>query len=134
MYCNDMQVYRDVINVYDFTLQVDGVRYSSKKETLDFEIALHDICMQMAKDYYMKCCFTCQYSDYSPYGNDNYGCMLCYCRCKEDYLKVNNKDDFFNYLENKKTDVRQKTYLCTEYEYRNKCSGYRGFVGDINIP
>ena len=99
MYCDDMQVYHDVINVYDFTLQVDGVRYSSKKETLDFETALHDICMQMEKDYYMKCCFTCQYSDYSPYGNDNYGCMLCYCSCKEDYLKVNNKDDFFNYLE-----------------------------------
>lgn len=119
-------------NVYDFTLHVDGVSYSSKKNTLYFESALHEICNQMAQDYYMKCCFTCQYSDYSPYGNDNYGCMLCYCRYKEEYLKVNNKDDYFKYLEDKDCDVRQETYLCNEYDLRNKCSGYRGFVNGVN--
>ena len=131
-YCDDMQVYYDDVNVYDFTLHVDGVSYNSTKKTLYFESALYDISKQMAQDYYMKCCFTCQYSDYSPYGNDNYGCMLCYCRYKEDYLKVNNKDDFFEYLENKDCEVRQETYLCREYDLRNKCSGYRGFVDGVN--
>lgn len=134
MYCEDVQVCHDDINVYDFTLYVDGVKYSSQKETLDFETALHDICKQMSQDYYLKCCFTCQYSDYSPYGNDSFGCMLCYCNCKDDYLKVNNKDDFFEYLENKDCDVRQETYLCAEYECRNMCSGYRGFVDGIIEP
>ena len=131
-YCNDVQVYLDDENVYDFTLYVDGVNYSSTKKTLDFESNLYDICKQMAQDYYMKCCFTCQYSDYSPYGNDKYDCMLCYCRYKEEYLKVNNKGDYFKYLEDKDCDVRQETYLCKEYDLRNKCSGYRGFVYGVN--
>ncbi len=132
MYCDDVQVYHDDGNVYDFSLHVDRVSYISTGKTLDFEYFLNDICKQMAQDYYMKCCFTCQYSDYSPYGNDNYGCMLCYCRYKEEYLKVNNKSDYFNYLEDKDCDVRQETYLCKEYDLRNKCSGYRGFVYGVN--
>ena len=54
---------------------MDGVSYRSTKKTLYFESALYDICKQMAQDYYIKRCFNCQYSDYSPYGNDNYGCI-----------------------------------------------------------
>ena len=131
MYCEDVQVCHDVVNVYDFTLYVDGARYSSQKQTLDFETALHDICKQMSQAYYIKCCFTCQYSDYSPYGNDSFGCMLCYCNLKDDYLKVNNKDDFFEYLANKDFDMRQEAYFCAEYECRNKCAGYRGFLVGI---
>ena len=131
MYCDNIRVYRDDETVYDFTLHVDGMSYSSKIKTLYFEAALSNICKQMAQDYYIKCCFTCQYSEYSPYGNDDYGCMLCYCNHKEDYLKVNNKDDFFEYLEDKDFEIRQETYLCREYAVRNKCSGYRGFVYGI---
>lgn len=133
-YCDDVKVYSDDMNVYDFTLHVDGVGYSSTKKRLDFESALDDICKQMAQDYYMKCCFTCQYSDYSPYGSNNFGDMQCYCRHKEEYLKVNNKVDYFEYLEDKDCDYdeRQETYLCKEYDLRNKCSGYRGFVHGIN--
>ncbi|MDE6761681.1 MAG: hypothetical protein K2J90_13560 [Lachnospiraceae bacterium] len=54
--------------------------------------------------------------------------MLCYRRYKEEYLKVNDKDDFFEYIEMKDFDTRQEDYLCEEYEVRNKCEGYRGFV------
>ncbi|MBQ8135664.1 MAG: hypothetical protein IJ192_14900 [Clostridia bacterium] len=134
IYCDDVRVYRDDVNVYDFTLYVDGVNYSSTRKTLYFESALHDICKQMSRDYYIKCCFTCQYSDYSPYGCDDYGTMLCYRKYKGDCLKVNNKDDFFKYLEDKDFEMRQETYLCKEYELRNKCPGYRGFVdGDYEI-
>lgn len=126
--CDNVRVYRDDETVSDFVLCVDGVCYRSAKKTLCFESALNDICTQMKNDYYIKCCFTCQYSDYSPYGNDDYGCMLCYCRHKKDCLKVNNKDDFFRFLEEKDFDVRQETYLCEQYDLRNKASGYRGFV------
>ena len=132
MLVDDVQVYHNDVNVYDFSLRVDGVSYISTEKTLYFESVLNDICKQMAQDYYMKCCFTCQYSDYSPYGNDNYGCMLCYCRHKEECLKVNNKSDYFKFHEGKDCDVRQETYLCKEYDLRNKCSGYRGFVYGVD--
>lgn len=87
-WCDQERVYRDDVVVTDFSLTIDGTTFISEKKTLRFETALGDICRQMKQEYFLKCCFTCQYSDYSPYGNDDYGTMLCYCRHKEDYLNV----------------------------------------------
>ena len=129
--CDDIRVYPDDVIVREFSLLIEGMCYKSTKKTLYFENALNDICGQIKDDYYIKCCFTCQYSDYSPYGNDDYGCMLCFCRHKDDCLKVNSKDDFFSFLEGKDFDGRQETYLCEHYCLRNKASGYRGFVDGI---
>lgn len=131
MFCDGIRVYRDDAIVSEFSLCVDGVRYESEEKTLEFETALGNICMQMKADYYLKCCFTCQYSEYSPYGMDDYGTMLCYCRYKKACLKVHNKDDYFHYLEGKDCDRRQETYLCEEYQERNKSCGYRGFVDGV---
>ena len=129
--CDDLRVYPDDVIVWEFSLLIDGRCYKSTKKTLCFEDALNDICRQIKNDYYIKSCFTCQYSDYSPYGNDDYGSMLCFCRHKDDCLKVNSKDDFFSFLEGKDFDGRQETYLCEHYCLRNKASGYRGFVEGI---
>lgn len=129
--CDDIRVYPDDVIVREFSLSIDGMCYKSAKKTLYFEAALNDICRQIKGDYYIKCCFTCQYSEYSPYGNDDYGSMLCFCRHKDDCLKVNSKDDFFSFLEGKDFDGRQETYLCEHYCLRDKASGYRGFVDGI---
>ncbi len=131
MLCDDTRVYRDEPVVSEFSLLVDGACFRSAKKTLWFEAALKDICTQMRDSYYIKCCYTCQYSDYSPYGSDDYGLMLCYCRHKEDCLKVNSKNDYFNYLEGKDCDGRQETYLCGHYSPRNRAGGYRGFVDGV---
>ncbi len=130
--CDDTRVYPDDVSVREFSLSVDGSCYKSAAKTLRFEAALEDICRQIKDSYSIKCCFTCQYSDYSPYGNDDYGTMLCFCRHKSDCLKVNSKDDFFSFLEGKDFDSRQETYLCEHYAPRNKASGYRGFVAGID--
>ena len=114
--------------VLDFSLLVDELCYESSRKSLYFEDALRNICTQMKDNYLLKCCFTCQYSDYSPYGNDDYGAMLCYRRYKEDCLKVNNKEEYFLYLEGKDCDMRQETYLCGQYHPRSQAGGYRGFV------
>jgi len=129
--CDDRKVYRDDPVVSEFSLCVDGSCYKSTKKMLWFEAALHDICVQIQNDYALKCCFTCQYSDYSPYGSDDYGLMLCFCRHKEDCLKVNSKDDFFTWLEGKDYDGRQETYLCEHYSPRKQAGGCRGFVAGI---
>lgn len=129
--CDDTRVYRDNLDVSEFSLLVDGCCYKTTKKTSWFEMALSDICTQIRHSYYIKCCFTCQYSDYSPYGSDDYGLMLCFCRHKEDCLKVNSKEEFFTYLEGKDYDGRQETYLCEHYSLRNRASGYRGFVDGI---
>lgn len=126
--CDNVRVYRDEEVVKKFSLYVEDRIYESSIRSLCFENSLLDISKQIQEDYYIKSCFTCQYADYSPYGSDDYGTMLCYRRYKEEYLKVKDKDDFFEYLEMKDCDVRQEDYLCEEYEVRNKCEGYRGFV------
>lgn len=130
--CDDIRVYPDDVIVQEFSLLIDGMRYKSAEKTLCFEDALNDFCKKIKDDYYIKSCFTCQYSDYSPYGNDDYGTMLCFCRHKEECLKVNSKDDFFSFLGgNDDFDARQETYLCEHYCLRDKASGYRGFVDGI---
>lgn len=114
--------------VRNFSLYVDGKCYSSEKYTLDFETALSDICRKIKNDYYIRSCFTCQYSEYSPYGNYDFGTLQCYLECKEKCLMVNSKADYFKYLMDENFTHRQETYLCSEYDSRNKCGGYRGFV------
>jgi len=129
--CRDERVYPDDEVVREFSLSVDGRTYPSTVKTLYFEPALLDICRQLQEDYALRCCFTCQYSDYSPYGNADYGFMLCFCRHKEDCLQVHSKDDFFSFLDGKDFDSRQETYLCGQYAPRTGAGGYRGFVPGV---
>lgn len=131
-FCDDTQVFHDDAEVSDFYILAEGKEYRSGKNTLYFYLALNDALSKMKEDYQLKSCFTCQFSEYSPYGNDDYGTMLCYKKHKEECLKVHCKDDYFEYLEGKELDVRQETYICEEYEARNKACGYRGFVEGIS--
>lgn len=126
--CDDKTGYYDKIDVSEFSLNADGKRFSADKKSLYFENCLMQIYRQLTPDYSLKCCFSCQYSDYSPYGNDDFGSMLCYKKHKSKYLKANGKDGFFEFLEPLDFDIRQETFLCEEHEPRIKCSGYRGFL------
>lgn len=86
------------------------------------------IANEEADKYRLKCCFTCQWSDYSPYGSDDFGTMLCYRAHKEEYLRVNTKNDYFEHLEGLPVEQRQETYICPDFAVRDQCEGYRGFV------
>lgn len=127
--CDDERVFYDDI-VIDFAMNVDGKVFACEEKTSFFQNALNNISGQLRDDYYLKCCFTCQYSDYSPYGDDYFGTMHCYRMQKEKYLKVTSNYDYLDCLGG--SDVRQETYLCDEYEMRNKFKGYRGFVNGIS--
>lgn len=131
--CDGNRVYPGDYIVSEFSLSVDGKIFRCGKLTLCFENALNELSRLIKDEYYLKCCFTCQFSEYSIYGNDNFGTMLCYRRNKAECLKVNSKDDWFEFLEDKKFDLRQENYLCNDYEPRNKASGYRGFVDGFEI-
>jgi len=130
--CDNERVYWDDPIVHDLSLSLDNKCYRCQKDTLCFEYALEDISRQIKEDHFLKCCFTCQYADYSPYGSDDFGTMLCYRSCKEDYIKVNSKDEYFLHLFDKQFDTRQETFLCDEYSPRNKCGGYRGYVDGVS--
>ncbi|MDE5582832.1 MAG: hypothetical protein K2J08_03915 [Ruminococcus sp.] len=125
-HCDDVFKYYDDYIVNKFYLTADGKIFKTKCKSLWFESGLQEIYRSLKPYYSLKCCFTCQYSDYSPYGSDDFGTMLCYRKNKSDYLKVNSKADFFEYLD--EYEIRQETFVCEEYEPRVKCGGYRGFI------
>ena len=129
-YCDDRRVWPDDLEVTDFRLCVDGEEFSVAYEDLWFESNLQELIRLMAPEYRLKCCFTCQWSDYSPYGSDDFGTMLCYRAHKEEYLRVNTKNDYFEYLEELPAEQRQETYVCPDFAVRDQCEGYRGFVED----
>lgn len=126
--CDDTRVFCDDVRTAVFTLHIDGKKYSVDSDSLCFESSLIQLCKMIENDYVWKCCFTCQYSDYSPYGCDDYGTMMCYRHHKAEYLKVNDKAGYFRYLEGLGYELKQETYFCSEYASRNQCSGYRGFI------
>ena len=127
-YCDDQRVCADDQEVTDFRLCVDGEEFSVSCEDLWFESNLQELIRLMAPKYRLKCCFTCQWSDYSPYGSDDFGTMLCYRAHKEEYLRVNSKNDYFEHLEGLPVEQRQETYICPDFAVRDQCEGYRGFV------
>ena len=126
--CDGERVFRHDLKDAVFTLYVEGKEYILNCKSTYFEDALLDLTKLIREDYSLKCCFTCRYSDYSPYGSDDYGTLMCYRKHKEEYLKVNDKDSWFKYAESLPYEMIQETYCCGEYEPRTKCSGYRGFM------
>ena len=127
-YCDDHRVWVDDQEVTDFRFCVDGEEFSAYCDSLWFDNNLKELVCLIAPEYRLQCCFTCQWSDYSPYGSDDYGSMLCYRAHKEEYLKGNDKDDYFGYLEELPCEQRQETYCCPDFAPRNQCGGYRGYV------
>ena len=126
--CDDTRVYRDDLEIYNFALLVDGRTFEGRAKSSYFDTELPELCRCIHPDYKLKCCYTCQWSDYSPYGNDDFGSMLCYRDHKAEYLKVNNKDGWFKHLEMLPFIMKQETSVCVDYEERVHCHGYRGFV------
>src|ERR1051326_3862603 len=99
--------------------------YSSEGKTGFFEYELLSLQRRMPPGMTLKMCFSCAYSDYSPYGHGLFGTMLCFRSCKAEYLRVQSKDDFFK-LEEGKWELVQETYLCADFDIRNPNTGYRG--------
>lgn len=127
-YCDDQRVWWDDVEVTDFRLTVDAESFSAPCKGLWFEHNLLELCRLIGPKYQLRCCYTCQWSDYSPYGSDDFGSMLCYRAHKAEYLKVNDKGDYFEYLEDLPCEQRQETYLCSDFAPRDQCKGYRGYV------
>ena len=65
---------------------------------------------------------------YAPRGNDGFGYMLCYRNHRDEYLKVNDKDSFFEYVADLDFEFEYETNLCKEFAPRILCEGYRGYI------
>ena len=110
--------------ILSLMLAVKSGTHHSLGETGWFEDELLSLHSAMPSGAYLVACFSCAYSDYSPYGHGLFGGMACFRNFKEQYAKVQTKDDLFPILNN--SDVVQETYLCPEFTKRRPHTGYRG--------
>lgn len=90
------------------------------------ELVFDQIQKQFEGKYRFKNCYGCLYGDYSVYGQGFMSSILCFKNQKEKYLKVQNKDEYFN-LELHDSQ-QQEIYCCDEYKIRERAVGYRGTV------
>jgi hypothetical protein len=90
-----------------------------------FEEELLDLQRQLPGSAYIKACINCAYSDYSPYGHGNFGCLACFRDNREGYGKVASKRDLLN-LWHTMTEYVQETFVCPEFARRLPGTGYRG--------
>ena len=93
-----------------------------------FETALLDLQAQLRtlpEPLSIKACISCQYSDYSPYGNGLFGSMLCFRNIAAEYSQVTDKASFWAVHDRFERQV-QETYLCPQFALRKPGTGYRG--------
>lgn len=88
-----------------------------------FETALLQIQRALPEDVYVKSCFNCAFSGYSPYGGGLWG-MFCHRNNKAAYVAATSKAEWLH-LDQDAAEVVQETYLCPEFERWNGKSGYR---------
>jgi hypothetical protein len=110
--------------VLTLSLRVEDRVFASRGTSGWFEDELADIERQMPKGSYMKCCYTCAFSDYSPAGHGLFGGLACFRDNKQGYLSVKGKRNLFA-IWNTMTEFVQETYWCPEFSKRKAGTGYR---------
>jgi hypothetical protein len=106
-------------------LEVGDVSWASKGQSGWFEEELLDLERALPDGTRLKSCFTCAFSDYSPYGHGLFGALACFRDVREDYVCVETKFDLLK-LWDKSTESVQETHLCPAYARRPVGLGYRG--------
>ncbi|QDT94310.1 DUF6304 family protein [Gimesia algae] len=110
---------------FQIALEYNAIKYVSSGRLEDMEDKLLKIQKQLPDGLFIQACINCLYSDYSPYGNGVFGCMMCFRNLKQEYLQVKSKEEFFHIHDHFERQV-QETWLCDEFERRVPGTGYRG--------
>jgi hypothetical protein len=99
-----------------------GIRCRADSE--DFEGALEAFSKVLPGDAFIKVCFNCDFSDYSPFGTYAFGSMLCFRCAKGEYLSVRSKGDLIDIMT--RAEATQEVFVCPEFVRRTPGRGYRG--------
>ncbi|MCS6822741.1 MAG: DUF6304 family protein [Cytophagaceae bacterium] len=105
------------------SLKIEGHTFEGKSEL--FELALDQIRSQFDDKYHFKNCYGCMYGDYSVYGQNSFGTMLCFLSQKEKYESVTDKSEYTKLKFDEAVHVPE-TYCCENFKIRKSGSGYRG--------
>jgi hypothetical protein len=90
-----------------------------------FEDELLDVERKLPDGFYLRACIGCGLSDYSPAGHGLFGGLACFRATKTAYRSIASKQELFAIWKSR-TEFVQETYLCPEFERRQRGTGYRG--------
>lgn len=88
----------------------------------DFDDTLEELTRQLPSGVRLRCCYTCLYSDYSPWGYSGSE-MSCHRSNRDQYLRVATKAD---YIAVPITEGVPAFYVCDQWTQRIPGTGYRG--------
>jgi hypothetical protein len=111
--------------VLKLTLRYTDKTIQSRGASGWFEDELIDLQKVLPAEIYLRTCFGCSFSDYSPYGHGLFGNMACFRHNKKQYLEIQTKDELFEIWHTCVYPV-QETYVCPDYQVRKPGTGYRG--------
>jgi len=103
-------------------LAVVDQRYAASADG-SFEYALEELRRGVPPGWYLKVCYGCALSDYSPGGSGLFGTLMCFREHKAAYRRVTSKAALFRIGWGPSV---QETHVCPEYEPRLPGTGYRG--------
>lgn len=108
---------------YGITIKIESEKefISTSRSFGYFEDAIIDIQNQLPNEERLKCCLSCKFSHYNPYGNGMFGYLFCFKKIKEKTNQVEDKDSLFDLWktadkENKIFCV-QEVHVCEEHEF-----------------
>ncbi|MCB9305263.1 MAG: hypothetical protein H6565_01570 [Lewinellaceae bacterium] len=100
-------------------LKTGDETFSGKDET--FELAANKILDQFSGRYKFRNCFGCNFSDYSVYGNNALGNLLCLVGKRKEYMKVKTLEQYHDLSYD--APMVQEIDICSKFEYRQKING-----------
>jgi Cysteine-rich CPCC len=88
----------------------------------DFENMLFNLQKSLPPNYKITTCFFCRFSCYHPVGNDNFGALDCFKKCKEKMAKVEGKHELLELYREEKNNVQkvEETSYCVEFQLVEK--------------
>ena len=110
----------------DLSLTLNGITYQASAIDSVFEDVMISLQKSLPSNVHLRCCFGCAFSDYSVYGNQFFGSMMCFRNLKPEYLRVQNKSQYLGVMDDERVVTVRETHYCPEFEVRVPGTGYRG--------
>ena len=107
------------------TLVTPEESYAVELTLADFWDGLKEIAAMLPAGIELHCCFSCQFSDYSPYGQSTFGSMICVYENREQWLAGQDKADWIG-AHGAEPAWRRETHVCEHFSPRTRPAGYRG--------
>lgn len=106
------------INPNKMEFLIDGKSYNFEKP--NFEYGLSVEFTSTLKFKYVKCCINCKYSEFSPFGNQEYGDLMCFKNCKSAWENIGytglKETENWKYLKNRNST--QEAFWCEDFKLK----------------